>query len=162
MKWAALLNFRRNFENIPGFRKQTFQGSRNSNLSKRVAVNTQFILTMTTSLQTHLDSISSSSASISSLPFNTIPTHFISSLLHQSGVDNLLRDPHPHERGLFTVKPPHQKENIHPLNGDTETKVLRTRPEKQVVSPLLLAKYSAGGNVEADVFLRSADQLLQV
>jgi DASH complex subunit Spc34 len=128
---------------------------------ERVAVNT-FTHTMTTSLQPHLDSISSNSASISSLPFNTIPTHFISSLLHQSGVDNLLRDPHPHERGLFTVKPPHQKENIHPLNGGTETKVLRTRPEKQVVSPLLLAKYSAGGNVEADVFLRSADQLLQV
>ena len=118
---------------------------------------------MTTSLQPHLDSISSTSASISSLSFNTIPTHFISSLLHQSGVDNLIRDPHPHERGLFTVQPPKQKENINPLNGPTtDSKVLRTRQEKQSVSPLLLAKYSAGGNVEADVFLKSADSLLQV
>ena len=116
---------------------------------------------MTSALQTHLDTISTTADSIYDLSFNTIPTHFITSLLHQSGVDNLIRDPHPHERGLFTVAPPLQKENI-PLNGDTETKVLRTRQEKQSVSPLLLAKYSAGGNVEADVFLKSADRLLDV
>jgi DASH complex subunit Spc34 len=117
--------------------------------------------TMTTSLQRHLDSISSTSSSISSLPFNTIPTHFISSLLHQSGVDNLIRDPHPHERGLFSVRTPRQKENI-PINGDSESKVLRTRSEKPGISPLLLAKYSAGGNVEADVFLNSVDRLLEI
>lgn len=114
---------------------------------------------MTTAIQPHLDSISSTSSSIASLPFNTIPTHFISSLLHQSGVDNLIRDPHPHERGLFTVQPPRPKDPI-----PTESKVLRTRNEKQggVVSPLLLAKYSAGGNVEADVFLKSANSLLEI
>ena len=117
---------------------------------------------MTTPLQPHLESISNSCSSIASLPFNTIPTHFISSLLHQSGVDNLIRDPHPHERGLFTVQPSRQKENIPTLNGDSESKVLRTRQEKPGVSPLLLAKYSAGGNVEADVFLKSADSLLKI
>lgn len=116
---------------------------------------------MTTSLQPYLDSISSSSSSIASLPFDAIPTYFISSLLHQSGVDNLIRDPHPHERGLFTVRPQQQKERIQ-LNGDSDSKVLRTRQEKPSVSPLLLAKYSAGGNVEADVFLKSADSLLTV
>jgi hypothetical protein len=116
---------------------------------------------MTTLLQPHLDSISSISSSIASLPFNTIPTHFISSVLYQSGVDNLIRDPHPHERGLFTVRPQQQKERI-PLNGDSDSKVLRTRQEKPSVRPLLLAKYSAGGNVEADVFLKSADSLLTV
>lgn len=141
--------------NFPGFQKSRLKTRRGQQIPSTSE--------MTTSLQPHLESISTSSSSIASLPFNTIPTHFISSLLHQSGVDNLLRDPHPHERGLFTVQPPHhQKENIHPLTGDTETKVLRTRPERQVVSPLLMAKYSAGGNVEADVFLRSADQLLEV
>jgi hypothetical protein len=113
---------------------------------------------MTTAIHPHLDSISSISASIASLPFDTIPTHFISSLLHQSGVDNLIRDPHPHERGLFTVQPSRPKE---PLLS-TESKVLRTRSEKPGVSPLLLAKYSAGGNVEADVFLKSADSLLHI
>ena len=116
---------------------------------------------MTTSLQPHLDSISSTSSSIAALAFNTIPTHFISSLLHQSGVDNLIRDPHPHERGLFTVRPPREKENI-PLNGDSDSKVLRTRSEKPGITPLLLAKYSAGGNVEADVFLNSVNRLLEV
>lgn len=114
---------------------------------------------MTTSLEPHLASILSSSASIESLPFNTIPTHFINSLLHQSGVDNLIRDPHPHERGLFTVKPA-QKENI-PLNED-ENRVLRTRMERPGVSPLLMGKYSTGGNVEADVFLHSAKKLLEI
>jgi hypothetical protein len=116
---------------------------------------------MATSLQSHLDSIQLTSSSIESLPFNTIPTHFISSLLNQSGVDNLIRDPHPHERGLFTVRPPQEKENI-PLEGESETKVLRTRQDRTGVSPLLLARYSAGGNVEADVFLKSADKLLEV
>jgi hypothetical protein len=110
-----------------------------------------------TAIQSHLDSISSTSSSIASLPFNTIPTHFISSLLHQSGVDNLIRDPHPHERGLFTVAPPQKRDSI-----QQESKVLRTRSEKPNVSPLLLAKYSSGGNVEADVFLKSADSLLQI
>ena len=110
-------------------------------------------------LQTHFESIASSANAIAALPFNTIPTHFISSMLHQSGVDNLIRDPHAHERGLFTVK--QQKKNI-PLNGDADSKVLRTRQEKPGVTPLLMAKYSAGGNVEADVFLKSADQLLQI
>jgi hypothetical protein len=114
-----------------------------------------------TSLQPHLESIQATSSSIAALPFNTIPTHFISSLLHQSGVDSLIRDPHPHERGLFSVKPPQQKENI-PLNGENEVKVLRTRQDKTGVSPLLLARYSAGGNVEADIFLKSADKLLEV
>ena len=117
------------------------------------------IRTMTTSLQPHLDSILSTSQSIASLPFNQIPTHFINSLLHQSGVDNLIRDPHPHERGLFTVR--QDKENT-PLNGDSESKVLRTRQEKPGVSPLLLAKFSSGGNVEADVFLKSIEKLLQI
>jgi DASH complex subunit Spc34 len=114
---------------------------------------------MTTTLEPHLSSILHSSTSIQSLPFNTIPTHFITSLLHQSGVDNLIRDPHPHERGLFTVKPV-QKENI-PLTED-ETRVLRTRTERPGVSPLLMAKYSAGGNVDADVFLHSARKLLEI
>jgi len=115
---------------------------------------------MTATLQPHLDSVVSSSTSIAALPFNTIPTHFIHSLLHQSGVDNLIRDPHPHERGLFTVKPAQQKENI-PLTED-DSRVLRTRTEKTGISPLLMAKYSAGGNVEADVFLHSAAKLLEI
>jgi hypothetical protein len=114
---------------------------------------------MTTALQLHLDSILSTSESISSLAFNQIPTHFINSLLHQSGVDNLIRDPHAHERGLFTVR--HDKENI-PINGESESKVQRTRQDKPGVSPLLVAKYSSGGNVEADVFLKSAEKLLHV
>ena len=115
---------------------------------------------MSTALQPHLDSILSTSTSIASLPFNQIPTHFINSLLHQSGVDNLIRDPHPHERGLFTVRQ-QEKENI-PINGQGDSKVQRTRQERHGVSPLLLAKYSSGGNVEADVFLKSAEKLLQV
>jgi hypothetical protein len=115
---------------------------------------------MTTALQPHLESISSTSASIAALSFDTIPTHFINSLLHQSGVDNLIRDPHPHERGLFTVQPPRQKENI-PLN-ESESRVLRTRQDRPGVGPLLLAKYSAGGNMDADVFLHTADRLLDV
>ena len=129
---------------------------------RRVATTTQDHLpspTMTTTLDPHLTSIHHSSTSIQSLPFNTIPTHFITSLLHQSGVDNLIRDPHPHERGLFTVKPV-QKENI-PL-PEEESRVLRTRTERPGISPLLLAKYSAGGNVEADVFLLSARKLLEI
>lgn len=74
-------------------------------------------------------------------------------------MDCLIRDPHPHERGLFIVRPP-QKENI-PINGDSE-KVVRTRQERPGVKNLLTAKYSAGGNVEADVFLKSADSLLHI
>jgi DASH complex subunit Spc34 len=114
-----------------------------------------------TTLQPHLDSISSTSSSLAALPFNTIPTHFIVSLLHQSGVDNLIRDPHPHERGLFTVRPPgrREKENI-PLGE--ESKVVRTRTERERISPLLLPKYSSGANVEADVFLKTADSLLEI
>jgi hypothetical protein len=117
---------------------------------------------MATALQPHLDSIAAISSSIASLPFNTIPTHFISSLLHQSGVENLLRDPRPHERGLFTVKSPHQKENIPSLNGDSDSKVHRTRQEKPGITPLLMAKYSSGGNVEADIFVKSAEKLLEI
>ena len=113
--------------------------------------------TMATSLDSHFDSILSTSASIESLSFSDMPTHFIASH-HQSGVDNLIRDPLPHERGLFTVQ---QKENVAP-NGEGDPKVIRARQGKPGVSPLLMAKYSAGGNVEADVFLRSADTLLDV
>jgi len=118
---------------------------------------------MTATLQPHLDSISNTASSISSLPFNTMPTQFIASLLHQSGVDNLIRDPHPHQRGLFTVKPTNtrQKENI-PL-GDVEGgNVIRTRTERERITPLLLPKYSSGGNVDADVFLKTADSLLEI
>jgi DASH complex subunit Spc34 len=127
---------------------------------RRVAITDILPPTMTT-LQPHLDSISATSSSLATLPFNTIPTHFIASLLHQSGVDNLIRDPHPHERGLFTVRPPgrREKENI-PLGE--EGKVIRTRTERERVSPLLLPKYSSGANVEADVFLKTADSLLAI
>jgi hypothetical protein len=114
---------------------------------------------MTTALQPQLDSILSTSTSIASLAFNQIPNQFINALLHQSGVDNLIRDPHPHERGLFTVRD--EKENI-PLNGDADSKVLRTRQDRPGVSPLLLAKFSSGGNVEADIFVKSAEKLLQI
>jgi hypothetical protein len=116
---------------------------------------------MATGLQAHIESISSTNASIASLSFNTIPTHFVSAVLHQSGVDNLIRDPHPHERGLFTVKPTQQNENIS-VTGDSDSRVLRTKQEKHGVAPLLMAKYSAGGNIEADVVLKSARQLLTI
>jgi hypothetical protein len=150
---ASSPNFHSEWVRVPNPHPNWSNASRHSNQST--------ITTMTTSLQPHLDSISSTSSSIAALAFNTIPTHFISSLLHQSGVDNLIRDPHPHERGLFTVRPPREKENI-PLNGDSDSKVLRTRSEKPGITPLLLAKYSAGGNVEADVFLNSVNRLLEV
>jgi hypothetical protein len=128
---------------------------------RRVAITNILPTTTMTTLQPHLDSISSTSSSLTALPFNTIPTHFIASLLHQSGVDNLIRDPHPHERGLFTVRPPgrREKENI-PLGE--EGKVIRTRTERERISPLLLPKYSSGANVEADVFLKTADSLLAI
>ena len=112
---------------------------------------------MATVLEAHLNSILSTSASIESLSFNDIPTPFIASH-HQSGVDSLIRDPLPHERGLFTVQ---QKENIAP-NGESDSRVVRTRQDKPGLGPLLMPKYSAGGNVEADVFLKSADTLLDV
>jgi hypothetical protein len=150
------------------FRKglQTFDSTRVRSLGfripqpRRVAITNVALATMTT-LQPHLDSISATSSALATLPFNTIPTHFIASLLHQSGVDNLIRDPHPHERGLFTVRPPghREKENI-PLGE--EGKVIRTRTERERISPLLLPKYSSGANVEADVFLKTADSLLAI
>ena len=118
--------------------------------------------TMATALQAHLDSILQTATSIASLSFSDIPTHFIASL-HQPGVDNLIRDPHPHERGLFTVRQPSErKENPLTLDGESPARILRTRQEKNEIRPLLLPKYSGGGNVEADVFLKSASTLLNI
>jgi len=117
---------------------------------------------MATALEAHLDSILLTASSIASLSFTEIPTHFITSLL-QPGVDNLIRDPHPHERGLFTVRQTSErKENPLTLNGESPARVLRTRQEKNGIRPLLLPKYSGGGNVDADVFLKSASRLLDI
>jgi DASH complex subunit Spc34 len=113
---------------------------------------------MTTVLQPHLESISSTAETLSSLPFTSIPTTFVHAILDQSSIDALIRDPHPHERGLFTVRDP----AVNPLSDPTEGKVHRAKQEKTSVSPLLLAKFSSGANIEAEVFLRSAKQLLQV